>query len=198
MDTLLTPSSLRFLALKTGPNADFNSFMDCIIDYIQLGIGFNKDIATEELIIATHTKYNNMVEDKSWGHVDPSDAKILALTTNLKTLEKDGGPKPNAAAYSTDRSNPVGSGKKFNPLEEWRKKFDGDIKEVNGHTSWWCKHHKTKGYDGLYVSLHSPVNHKAWSKDKRTITGSIAPPLQSPLMSPRNLSKRNPSLLLVL
>ncbi len=169
-----TPDSFRhyvYLALKTGPNADFNSFMDRIIEDIQPGIGFNKDITADELIIAARTKYNNMVEDKTWGKVDPRDAKILALTTKLEKIEKEGATKPNAAAIATDGNAPGGREKKYNPLEEWRKKFDGDTKKVDGCTYWWCKHHKTKDYNGLCVSSHSPVNHNAWSKDKKDCTG---------------------------
>ncbi len=33
------------------------------------------------------TKYHNMIEDKTWGKVDPRDAKIIELTTKLKQLE---------------------------------------------------------------------------------------------------------------
>ncbi len=115
-----TPDSFRryiYTALKTGPNADFNAFMDRIIDDIQSGIGFNKNITADELIIAAHTKYNNMVEDKTWGKVDLRDAKILALTTKLEKLEQEGTTKPNAAANATDGKTPGGE-KKFNPLEE--------------------------------------------------------------------------------
>ncbi len=102
--------------------------------------------------------------------MDPRDAKILALTTKLEKVEQEGTTKPNAVANATDGKTPGGE-KKFNPLEEWRKKFDGDSKEVNGRTYWWCKNHKTKDYDGLYVSSHTPVNHDAWSKDKRDRIG---------------------------
>ncbi len=34
-------------------------------------------------------------------------------------------------------------------------------------TYWWCKNHKNKDYDGVYVALHTPVNHNTWSKDKK-------------------------------
>ncbi len=51
-----------YLALKTGPNADFKLCMDRIIDDFQSGNGFNK---ANKLIIAACTKYNNMVKDKT-------------------------------------------------------------------------------------------------------------------------------------
>ncbi len=159
-----------YSALKTGPNADFNSCMDRIIDDFQSGNGFNKDIIANKLIIAAHTKYNDMIKDKTWGKVDPHDAKILALTTKLEKLEKEGATKPNAAMNEAD-SKTQGGEKRFNPLEEWREKFGGDTEEVNGCTYWWCKNHKTKEYDSIYLSSHSPVNHNVWSKDKKDCTG---------------------------
>lgn len=168
-----TPNSFHcyvYTALKTGPNADFNLLMERIIDEIQLGIEFNQNINANELIIAVHTKYNNMAEDKTWGKMDLHDAKILALTMKLKKLEKEGAIKLNAVAHATD-GKALGREKKYNPLEEWYKKFDGDTKEIDGWTYWWCKHHTTKDYNGLYVSSHSPVNHEAWSKDIKDCTG---------------------------
>lgn len=49
--------------------------MDQIIDDIQSGIGFNKDITANELIIVVRTKYNNKVEGKTWGKVDLCNCK---------------------------------------------------------------------------------------------------------------------------
>ncbi len=89
-----------YTTLKTGPNVKFNGFMDCIIDDIQSG----KDISCNQLIIAAQTKYNNMVEDKSWGKVDPHDAKIMALTTKFEQIEKTQGASVNSntAAHETN------------------------------------------------------------------------------------------------
>ncbi len=74
--------------------------------------------------------------------------------------------KPDAAAHST---NMTGSGGTSAPpgntrIDRWRKKFDDDTKEVGGITYWWFKHHKTKDYEGLYVSSHLPDQHDAWLK----------------------------------
>ncbi len=172
------PDSYRryvYTALKTGPNSDFNAFMDRIVDDIQSGCGYNKNITTDELILAARTKYHNMVEDKSWSKVDPRDAKILALTTKLEKIEKEG----KASANATNGTNPGGSNPtnthKLQPLDEWRKKFDGAKKEVAGRTYYWCKHHKSKDYDGLYVTSHSEEHHEAWSKDKKDRTGKYRP-----------------------
>ncbi len=56
-----------YIALISGPNADFNAFMQRIIDDIQSGNGYHADI----LIITACTKYNNMIADKTWGKVNP-------------------------------------------------------------------------------------------------------------------------------
>ena len=116
-----------------------------------------------------------MVEDKSWGKVDPRDAKIMALTTKLEKLEKEG-VKP---AANVTKGGGTGGGKpsagKLPPLEEWRTKFDGPKKVVDNRTYYWCKHHKSKDYNGLYVSSHSEEHHEAWSKDKKDHTGKYRP-----------------------
>ncbi len=160
------PDSYRcyiYTALISGPNADFNAFMQRIIDDIQSGNGYHKNITTDNLIITACTKYNNMVADKTWGKVDPRNAKIMALTTALEEIKKNNSSKSTDAANATDGGGKVN---KFATLEEWRMKFDGDIKVVSGRTFYWCKHHKGKHYDGLYVSSHSPEHHDAWVKDK--------------------------------
>ncbi len=146
------------------------------MDNIQSGCSYNRNITPDELIVAARTKFNNMIEDKLWGKVDPRDAKILALTTKLEKLEKDG-VKPSANA--TNGGNPGGGGPKpkIQPLEELHKKIDGAFKIVEGRTYYWCKHHKSKdyNYDGLYVTSHSKEHHDAWSKDKKDRTGKYHP-----------------------
>lgn len=107
----------------SGPNADFNVFMQCIIDDIQSGNGYHKNITTDNLNITACTKYNNMVTDKALGKVDPHDAKIMALMTALEELKKSSSSKPNDAVNATDTG---GKGNKFAALEEWCMKLDGD------------------------------------------------------------------------
>ena len=41
----------------------------------------------DSLVDKATTKYNYMVLQKIWNHIDPKDTKILALTTKLETLE---------------------------------------------------------------------------------------------------------------
>ncbi len=178
------PDSWRrylYTALKSGPNADYNAFLQRIIDDIQSGHGYHKDITPDMLIVAARTKYNNMVEDKSWGKVDPRDAKIMALITKLDQMEKarPNQPRSDAAANATNGGK---TDSRFSTIEDWRKKFDGDVKTVEGKTFYWCKHHKSEeyGYNGLYVSSHSPENHDAWSKDKKNAKDGRFKPKNNP------------------
>ncbi len=171
-----TPDQYRgylYNAMKTGPNAEFNGFIDFIVDDIQSGCGFNKDITSNQAIIVAQTKYNNMIEDKTGGNINPCDATIImALTTKIDLLEKSHGApiKPDAAVHGTiatggDGASSLPPGNSM--INEWRMKFDGKMKEVGGLTYWWCKHHKTKDHNGLYVSSHSPDHHGAWSKTEK-------------------------------
>ncbi len=163
-----TTSYRRYLinALQSGKNHEFNSYIQRINDDIQSGIGVHKSITPEDLIQAARSKYNNMVEDKSWGKVDPKDAVIMALTTKITALEKKVAaptnplPKNTALATSGPASN----------IDAWRKKFDGASKEVNGRKWYWCPKHKLEGvYDSLYLT-HHPDKHDEnvafWKKNK--------------------------------
>ncbi len=111
-----------------------------------------------------------MIEDKTWGKVDPRNAKIMALSTKLAALEKSCSTdaKPDALVNATNGTGGGGGSTGGNSkIDDWRKKFDGDFKEVDGTPFWWCKHHKTKEYNGLYVSSHSPETHDAWAKARK-------------------------------
>ncbi len=55
-------------------------------------------------------------------------------------------------------------------------------------TYWWCKNHKNKDYDGVYVALHTPVNHNTWSKDKKECTGKYC------LTTPVNATNSKPKM----
>jgi hypothetical protein len=87
------PDSYRRLlldALITGPNHQFNQFIDRITDDVESGIGAHASITPDNLIKASRTKYNNMDTLDVWTKVDHRDAKILALTTIVANLEKNG------------------------------------------------------------------------------------------------------------
>ena len=115
-----TPDSYRqyiYTALASGPNTDFNLFMQRMIDGIQSSHGYHRDIDPDKLIVAARTKYNNMVEDKTWGRVDPRNAKIMALTTKIKLLEKTTSGQSTVAANVTNGKTGGPTDSKFSILE---------------------------------------------------------------------------------
>jgi hypothetical protein len=74
------PDSYRRLlleALVTGPNHQFIQFIDRITDDVESGIGAHANITPENLIKASHTKYNNMDTLDVWTKVDPCGASLL-------------------------------------------------------------------------------------------------------------------------
>ena len=91
-----------------------------------------------------------MVKLGRWKQVEPKDATIVALTTQVKNLE-------NKISHASNSSSggPSGSNNHKNPkftLEEWRIKFEGKEKTVDGVKLYWCTKHVMDGvYDGMYV-----------------------------------------------
>ena len=68
-------------ALITGPNSSFNAFVQRIIDDIESGIGAMASVTADDVIVASRTRYNNMLTKDLWKKVDPRDAQIMALAT---------------------------------------------------------------------------------------------------------------------
>ena len=74
-------------ALLTGPNNTYNGFIQRIVDNVESGIGANANITADDLIVAANAKYNNMDDKSEWAAVDPRDATLLALATELKEIK---------------------------------------------------------------------------------------------------------------
>jgi len=149
-------------ALLTGPNATYNSWVQRIVDDVESGIGANAQITPDALIVAASSKYNNMDDKELWAAVDPRDATLLALTTELKEIkaqQKQSIALATAAATGTGGKSDAGkdAGKEYFPgtqVETWRGKYDGPSKKGSGgRVLHWCKHHKHPDglWDGLYV-----------------------------------------------
>ena len=164
-------------ALQSGPNARFNEFIERIIGDTQSGIGAMAHYSADEIITAARTRYNNMDEQGVWDQVDPREAQIMALATEVQKM-RDVHAKalasiadaPAAHATSTTRQDEDRAAfkerrtddKYISGLPRWRAtKTKGDKVEVNGKTYWWCPHHKHPDghWDGLYVQ-HPPDKHK--------------------------------------
>jgi len=157
-------------ALLSGKNDVFNRFVERSKDNWEVGTEKTHD----ELVSQAVTKYNSRVKQGYWKQVEPKDATIVAITTQITNLEKKISPgtlsgKSNATNFSNPRSEP-----KFT-LEDWCIVNNGKEKVVNGKTWHWCPHHKMKGvYDGMYVGHPEDENDewlerkKRWKKKKGT------------------------------
>ena len=58
-------------ALVTGPNHVFNEYMQCIIDDVNSGTGFNTSIKANQIVKCARSKYSNMSIQEQWNKVDP-------------------------------------------------------------------------------------------------------------------------------
>ena len=165
---------LLFDALKTGPNHDFNQWIKHVHDEVNSGIGHNASIDADRLIIASRSKYNNMVNEDEWGKVNPHDAQLLVLQTELVQLKKaafatqvsgsdTNGTKPDAtASNSLGLPVVVDDGQRVRGMPKWRTVKKQDTVSFNGVQYWWCPHHKQADgfWNGLYVK-HPPERHDA-------------------------------------
>ena len=168
-------------ALKSGPNHTYNTFIQRIADDVESGIGAYASITPDQLIVASKAKFNNMDSRNEWGAVDPRDAKIMALTTKLQSVEEKYEKfTQTALATAVARNNnnssnngtPAGNGNSSGfdrtffqgtRVEKWRGTRDGPEKVgPDGKTLSWCKHHVHP--DGLWNGLY--VNHKEDQHDR--------------------------------
>ena len=58
-------------ALKSGPNANFNAYIDRINDDIESGTGQHRNMAWDDICESACSKYRNMESTKEWSKVDP-------------------------------------------------------------------------------------------------------------------------------
>jgi len=155
-----------------------------IKDDIDSQTGVNKDLPYDQIILAARLKYNNMEATSEWDQVDPKDAKILALTTRLESLEKAGNSNTNPAGAALTTAGTASQDGKIGGVAAWHvTKNKGDNQVRDGVTWYWCPHHKhPKGsFNGLYCT-HTPANHVAWKAERdakynKARNGGNAPPV---------------------
>ena len=163
-------------ALSSGPNATFNNFIDRINDDIESGRGENKNANWRDIVLQARKKYINMEATKKWNHVDPRDAKLLALTTELEKIKKShggngGGGASNGSGGGNGSGNGGGNRNKQDMLTDtvakWRATKGEESVQRDGKTWYWCKHHKHPDglWDGLYVT-HTQATHDGWIKNR--------------------------------
>ena len=146
-----------FDTLLTFKNEVFRSMVQRKKDDWELGGDIDPNALIDESVI----KFNNMKKPNLWISSDSKDAKIIALTTKVETLQKefassmydDGGKSTHKIDF-----HDAGDGWKKN-VPEWKRTFKKASIVHEGKTYWWCKHHVYKDrYDGLYMD-HKPEDH---------------------------------------
>lgn len=155
-------------ALKSGPNAEFNKFIGDVERDIESGIGQHALITVDNLFSASERFYNNLVSKKEWTNVDPKDARLLALATEIEHLKnnKQGQGKSSAQGQGSDDTT------LFYGVQLWRTKFRGKTITRDGKTWNWCPHHKHPAghYEGLYYDNHDESGHNEWKQRRNAQT----------------------------
>ena len=78
-----------FRALKTFPNKIFTDYIIRLQDEYEAkpnSLVTDKEIG--DMVRGIKNRYNNMVHSKSWDYVDPSESKMMALTTSLAEVKQ--------------------------------------------------------------------------------------------------------------
>ena len=164
-----------FNALLSGPCLDFNNFVKTIKGDVDSGIGTHADITFERLTIASRKKYLNMAASNEYSVIDPKDAQLMTLATELQQLKE--------ASKSANATNGGGGGGgggggrgggqnhakiPGTNLWEWRTIKKGASVEVNGLTYHWCSRHPDPQgrWDGLYVRHEEKDHDSAVARNK--------------------------------
>lgn len=151
-------------ALINGPNHTFNGFIQRMIDDTESGIGSMSNITAGEVIAASRARYNSMVmvTKKLWNKVDPRDAQLMALTTQLVELKMQQNDAA-ALATSSNPNPPKGNDRKtdenfIDGVARWRTVKEGDMEVVDGRTYNWCPHHvHSEGHWNRLYYTHQPA-----------------------------------------
>ena len=102
--------------LLSGLNADFNTRMKYIKSDADAGYGYNANVVTDTLLMSAKQLYTKISRRNEWSKVDPRDAQILALNTELE----------NQAVKQPQGSGGYGGANEetipgMNSLKKWRK-----------------------------------------------------------------------------
>ena len=125
---------------------------------VDSGVGEHKNITFNQLVGATRKYYQNQVAQGAYGKVDPRNAQLMTLMTELTSLKDELKTKGGAAHTTTTNTRPVG-GEAGNRLQDtpgldmsfvpgtelwnWRiTKIPGlDVVICNGREYWFCSRH---------------------------------------------------------
>ena len=146
-----------FDALKTFPNKIFVDFVTRLEDDYESESksgASNKEI--REVVLKVTNKYKNLHANEKWEYVDPSDAKIMALTSRLDEVqqllkeEKDKNFKKKDLPFDSRRCDNVGA-----------------TITIDGIGYVWCdKGHKSRASpNGMYMPAGH--DHEKWEQAKQ-------------------------------
>ena len=151
-----------FNALLSTNNSNFHNYFSMERIRWEQGADYRYDVLCESATAI----YNNMKASGEWEKVDPKDAKIMALATEIRQL----------------KDQPIKKGSAGNQIDPRRITKKGASITIDGQTLWWCDKHKhpKKFPNGLYMP-HKPEDHDEWVKQKQTRKGKKkSPPSTGP------------------
>ena len=161
-----------FKALKTYTNRVYVDFVTRLEDEWETDASDDTPAKIDLFIQTVRTKYNNMKSRRKWEVVDPADAKILALSTQLQEVQQQlldektknlTSASAHATTTATTASKPTA---KKGHFDTRRTKFVGPHTVIDGVAYDWCdKGHKSSASpDGMYMP--EGHNHDEWLAKK--------------------------------
>ena len=157
-----------FKSLSTTNNEEFEMFVKDLKGKWETDTNEESALTHDELVEKCTAKYNNLVDQKAWNTNNTKNAKLVALATQVKTLEQKLADSTNNSTSNRNTGGPNKSnrnGKFGGPLPAWRlTKSLGDKTERDGLTWYWCHHQHNNG-KGMYVT-HKPEDHTSWLERK--------------------------------
>ena len=128
-----------FKALKTFTNRIFVDYVSRLEDEWEMDATEDTPAKIDLFIQTVRTKYNNMKSRSKWDIVDPADAKILALSTQLQEVqqqlleERSKQTVSSTAAHATNaHTNESKPPAKKGNFDNWRTKFVGQNTVIDG------------------------------------------------------------------
>ena len=106
-----------------------------------------------------------MGKQGSWKQVELKDATIFSLTTQIKNLD-------NKISHTTTSLGSGSSHRKKNSkfmLKDWRIKFKGKEKAVDGVLWYWCSKYIMEGVYNTMYARHPEDKHYEWLKRKKVL-----------------------------
>lgn len=151
-----------FRALKTFPNRIFVDYVTRLKDDWEADDDVDtKESEIDNAVTKVRNKYNNMKARETWDYVDPADAKIMALATNLESLQKQ---------LDEEKSKNLALSKNINkqtPFDIRRTQYVGDATTLDGVDHMRCnKGHKSHASpDGMYMPAGH--DHDKWLEERK-------------------------------